>query len=139
MLLRYAVGFYLVFNFLPLNIALVFCFVYAYSTGYYMGLVFAPNHKGMYIVPENEEVKWYHQIVCTRNLFSTPFTFHFMGGLDFQIEHHLFPNMPRINYPQAAPYVKEFCKKNNLEYYETSWWQSMKEIFTALKDQAKKA
>jgi hypothetical protein len=51
----------------------------------------------------------------------------------------MLPDLIPNTMSQAAPYVKEFCKKNNLEYYETSWWQSMKEIFTALKDQAKKA
>jgi fatty acid desaturase len=104
-----------------------------------MSLVFAPNHKGMEVLSKDEEVKWYHQITLTRNLFPNKFLFHAMGGLEYQIEHHLFTNMPRINYPKIAPFVKKFCKDNGLEYYETTWFESMKEIYVSLKKQAQKS
>lgn len=133
MALHYLVFLGLIFYNLPLLTGLVFVFIFAAVSGTYMGLVFAPNHKGMPMVDESASVEWWHQIVCTRNLYPNVFTFHLMGGLNYQIEHHLFPHMPRINYQSVAPMVKEFCKQYELEYYESSWTGSMREIYISLK------
>jgi fatty acid desaturase len=137
--LHFFIFLYVLCMYLPFVVATTFFIVYGATTGVYMSLVFAPNHKGMEVIPSEDKIEWFHQIICTRNIFPNKFIFHTMGGLGYQIEHHLFTNMPRINYPKVAPLVKEFCKKNNLEYYETTWWESMREIFTSLKEQAKKA
>nr|AFX86441.1 delta-6-desaturase [Microula sikkimensis] len=40
----------------------------------------------------------------------------FHGGLQFQVEHHLFPRMPRCQFRKVSPFVMELCKKHNLEY-----------------------
>ena len=66
------------------------------------------------------------------------FVYHATGGLNLQIEHHLFPYMPRANYPDAQPIVKKFCKKYNLEYSEISLWESIQEIYFALKENSKR-
>ncbi|MCI0801203.1 MAG: fatty acid desaturase, partial [Chloroflexi bacterium] len=50
------------------------------------------------------------------------------GGLNYQIEHHLFPNMPRNNLKKAQLIVRSFCKEKGISYHETSVWQSHKEI-----------
>jgi fatty acid desaturase len=42
------------------------------------------------------------------------------GFLNYQIEHHLFPNMPLSYYQKMQPIVKEICKKHNLEYRQES-------------------
>jgi fatty acid desaturase len=42
------------------------------------------------------------------------------GFLNYQIEHHLFPNMPHSYYQQMQPIVKEICKKHKLEYRQDS-------------------
>lgn len=133
MLLHYVLFFGLVFKYLPLYSGLMFVFVLSIVCGYYMAFVFAPNHKGMEMVAEGETVKWWHQVVCTRNLYPHWFVFHISGGLNFQIEHHLFPNMPRGNYPRVAPLVEEFCKQHQLPYYQTSWFESVAEIYRSLK------
>lgn len=44
-----------------------------------------------------------------------------LGGLNFQIEHHLFPKISHIHYPQIAPIVKEFCKNKNIQYNELTF------------------
>lgn len=128
---------YIAVYYLPILVAIVFLLVHAYTAGYYMGLVFAPNHKGMEIIPANEKINWTHQITLTRNIFPGNKVFHFMGGLNYQIEHHLFSTMPRLNLPKAAKIVKKFCKENNLTYYETTWWGSMREIYFSLKSHSK--
>ncbi|KAG2666028.1 hypothetical protein I3760_15G036600 [Carya illinoinensis] len=48
----------------------------------------------------------------------------FHGGLQFQIEHHLFPRLPRGNLRKASPFVKELCKKHNLPYNCVSFWEA---------------
>lgn len=138
MVIHYVVFLWLVLFHLPAIYALPFLLIYAVVTGAYMGLVFAPNHKGMPMIPENEVVLWWHQIVCTRNLYPNIILFHMMGGLDYQIEHHLFTAMSRNNYPKVAPLVKQFCFENNLPYHETTWTDSMKEIYLSLKVMSKK-
>ncbi len=119
------------FYFSPL-LALVFIVTTLSVVGMYMGMVFAPNHKGEEVI-ERTETTWKDQILLTRNIRSNPFTFFVFGGLDLQVEHHLFPNMSRYNYPRAQVIVKQFCREAGIEYYETSWWGSMCEIYTALK------
>jgi fatty acid desaturase len=42
------------------------------------------------------------------------------GWLNYQVEHHLFPNIPLSQYQKMQPVVKEICKKHNLEYRQES-------------------
>ena len=48
----------------------------------------------------------------------------FFGGLQFQLEHHLFPRLPRCHLRAVSPVVKELCKKHNLPYRSLSWWEA---------------
>jgi fatty acid desaturase len=43
-----------------------------------------------------------------------------LGGLNYQIEHHLFPSMPRANLRRAQPVVEEFCHERGISYLQTS-------------------
>lgn len=48
----------------------------------------------------------------------------FHGGLQFQVEHHLFPRLPRCQLRKISPFVKELCKKHNLPYNSSSFWEA---------------
>uniref|UniRef100_A0A2P2KMG3 Uncharacterized protein MANES_03G048600 n=1 Tax=Rhizophora mucronata TaxID=61149 RepID=A0A2P2KMG3_RHIMU len=48
----------------------------------------------------------------------------FHGGLQFQIEHHLFPRLPRCHFREVSPFVRELCKKHNLPYNIASFWKA---------------
>lgn len=48
----------------------------------------------------------------------------FHGGLQFQVEHHLFPRMPRCHLRKISPLVKELCKKHNVPYNCVSFWKA---------------
>ncbi|KAA8521273.1 hypothetical protein F0562_011981 [Nyssa sinensis] len=48
----------------------------------------------------------------------------FHGGLQFQVEHHLFPRLPRCHLRKISPFVKELCKKHNLPYNIASFWKA---------------
>lgn len=60
-----------------------------------------------------------HQLLNTANFSpKSPLMFWFVGGLNHQIEHHLFPHICHIHYKQVAPLVKETAKEYGLPYYE---------------------
>ena len=97
--------------------------------GIYMGSVFAPNHKGMPILEKEDEMDFLHQQVLTaRDVQGSPIADFWYGGLNYQIEHHLFPNMPRNNLKRSQVIVRDFCSEKGIPYYETGVWQSHKEI-----------
>ena len=64
------------------------------------------------------------QVLMSRNISGGRWLDTFMGGLNFQVEHHLFPNMPRPNLRAVAPMVRKFCAEHSVTYTETSLWTS---------------
>ena len=64
--------------------------------GVYLGCSFAPNHKGMPLVPKDMSIDFFRrQVLMSRNVGEGRAVTFLLGGLNFQIEHHLFPSMPR--------------------------------------------
>ncbi|MCK6209654.1 acyl-CoA desaturase [Georgenia sp. EYE_87] len=93
--------------------------------GLYMGLSFAPNHIGMPIVPPDVKIDFLRrQVLMSRNVTGGRWVDTFMGGLNFQVEHHLFPSMARPHLREVAPIVREYCEKLGVRYTETSIGQS---------------
>jgi fatty acid desaturase len=88
--------------------------------GLYMGCSFAPNHKGMPTLgPDNELDYLRRQVLTSRNVRGSRVIDLVLGGLNYQIEHHLFPSMPRPNLRHAQPLVRAYCAELNLPYAET--------------------
>ncbi|XP_074270455.1 delta(8)-fatty-acid desaturase-like [Silene latifolia] len=59
------------------------------------------------------------------NIACSPWMDWFHGGLQFQIEHHLFPRMPRCQLRNISPMVKKLCEKHNLPYNcANSFWEA---------------
>nr|WPC85594.1 front-end fatty acid desaturase group B [Hediste diversicolor] len=73
------------------------------------------------------------QTLSTQNIESSPWNDWFSGHLNFQIEHHLFPTMPRHNYHKVAPLVKSVCEKHHLPYMVKPMLTAMKEIISSLR------
>ena len=118
---------YLVLVFLILSPGIAFAFlgVQLGLFGVYMGMVFAPNHKGMPLVPRETRVDFLHrQVLMSRNIRGSRFLDTVMGGLNYQIEHHLFPSMPRPHLRAASAIIKPFCAQHDVRYTETGLWQS---------------
>lgn len=106
---------------LPVGKAVAAAAVQLAVFGVLLGGSFAPNHKGMPVVPATMKVDFLHrQVVMSRNIRGGPLTEFLMGGLNHQIEHHLFPSMPRPNLRQAAPIVRAYCAEHRIPYTETS-------------------
>ena len=100
----------LIFYFLNLWQAVVFIIVNQLFTGFYMGTVFATNHKAMTMTTAKLDFMT-RQIITTRNVRSNFFTDFWCGGLNLQVEHHLFTNMPRNNFRKARKLIKPYCEK----------------------------
>jgi fatty acid desaturase len=89
--------------------------------GLYLGCAFAPNHTGMPIVPRNMKIDFLRrQVLMSRNVTGGRFVHFALGGLNYQVEHHLFPNMPRPNLRRAQPLVHRHCQRYDIPYTATS-------------------
>jgi fatty acid desaturase len=103
-------------------------------TGVYLGLVFAPNHKGMAMIDAAAPLDGLRaQVVTARNVRGHPITDWVYGGLNYQIEHHLFPSLSRNQLAAAQRIVSVFCRERGISYHETSVRQSYCEILASLR------
>lgn len=109
--------------------AAVFIGVHQSLQGLYMGSVFAPNHKGMPVLEAGSQLDFLRkQVLTARNVKPNPVSDFCYGGLNYQIEHHLFPSMARNKLWQARKIVKEFCRARSIPYHETGVLRSQQEI-----------
>jgi len=109
-----------VFTVLSPPYALAFIVVHQALFGLYLGCSFAPNHKGMPPLSEADEADFLRrQVLTSRNVRGHWITDAALGGLNYQIEHHLFPSMPRANLRRAKPVVEGFCASIGVSYRET--------------------
>jgi fatty acid desaturase len=105
--------------------ALAFFAVHQAVFGLYMGCSFAPNHKGMPTIPAGESVDYLRrQVLTARNVRGGWCTDLLLGGLNYQIEHHLFPSLPRANLRKAQAIVRAHCREHAISYTETSLFGS---------------
>ncbi|MER6946678.1 acyl-CoA desaturase [Nonomuraea sp. NPDC000554] len=117
---HFAAYFGVVFATLPLGKALVFLVVHQGLFGIYLGSTFAPNHKGMPILTKDDKLDFLRkQVLTSRNVRGNLFTDVALGQLNYQIEHHLFPNMPAPNLRRAQPIVRQYCADLGVSYLET--------------------
>ena len=106
--------------------------------GVYFGSIVATNHKGMKVMEEDEQLDFVEkQVLTTRNVRSGLVVDFVYGGLNYQIEHHLFPTMPRNNFKKCKALVMQFCKENGLPYVETGVFRSYRIILGELRKVAK--
>ena len=123
----------LVFWVLPPAKACAFIAIQQCLFGLYLGFTFAPNHKGMPIIAEGRNLPFaYRQVVTARNIVGGRFVTMAFGGLNYQIEHHLFPAMPRLNLAHAQPFVREFCAQHDLPYRQVGITSSYREALRSL-------
>ncbi|GAA4208905.1 fatty acid desaturase family protein [Actinocatenispora rupis] len=122
----------LLFVMSPLH-ALAFAAVQQGLFGLYMGCSFAPNHKGMPTLRKADKVDFLRrQVLTSRNIRGGRLTDFVLGGLNYQIEHHLFPSMPRPSLRRSQPVIREFCTEYGISYYETGLFRSYREALDHL-------
>ena len=113
--------------------AVVFLLVHQGLFGLYMGCSFAPNHKGMPIFGKDDRIDFLRrQVLTSRNIRGHRFTDFALGGLNYQIEHHLFPSMPRPSLRHAQKLVRSFCARHGIAYHETGLFDSYAQVLRHL-------
>ncbi|WP_181871462.1 fatty acid desaturase [Sphaerisporangium album] len=109
-----------VFAVLPLGKGLLFVAVHQAIFGVYLGCTFAPNHKGMPTLTGEDRLDFLRrQVLTSRDVRGGPAVDIALGGLNYQIEHHLFPSMPTPNLRRAQPLVRAYCAELGIPYHET--------------------
>jgi fatty acid desaturase len=100
----------------------IFILVHQCLWGLYMGCSFAPGHKGMPTIAPGEKLDFLRkQVLTSRNVRGGVWVDWTLGALNYQVEHHLFPSMPRPNLRLAQPIVRAFCARKNIEYTQCGW------------------
>jgi fatty acid desaturase len=113
--------------------AVVFLLVHQGLFGLYMGCSFAPNHKGMALFGKDDKVDFLRrQVLTSRNIRGHRLTDFALGGLNYQIEHHLFPSMPRPSLRDAQDLVRTFCARHGVAYHETGLFTSYAQVLRHL-------
>ena len=125
LLARFAIFVVPVFLILPLGMAFAFLGVQLAVFGVYMGASFAPNHKGMPVIAPGAKLDFFSkQVRTSRNVSGGWWATWLMGGLNYQVEHHLFPSMARPHLAKARGIVRDQCAHLNVPYTETTLWRS---------------
>jgi fatty acid desaturase len=121
-----------VFVVLPWPMAIAFVAVHQCLWGLYMGLSFAPNHKGMATMEAGDTTEFLRRQVLTSRDVGGRGANAALGGLNYQIEHHLFPTMPRPNLRRAQPIVQAFCDTHGISYERCSLARSYADVLRHL-------
>jgi fatty acid desaturase len=102
--------------------------------GFYLGASFITNHVGMPTMAATDDLGFLRrQVITSRNLSGRSLTGFVFGGLDTQIEHHLFPAMPRANLRRARELVRPFCAERRISYAEQSPWRAFRDVLHHLR------
>ncbi|CRK55984.1 Fatty acid desaturase [Alloactinosynnema sp. L-07] len=136
-LLATHVAWYLAAVFLVLSPgkAVLFILIHQGLMGIHLGMSFAPNHKGMPIIPQGEKLDFLRkQVLTSRNILGRRWVDIILGGLNYQIEHHLFPSMPSVSLRHAQPVVQRFCEGRGVSYTHTDFMTSYGDVLRHLHD-----
>ena len=128
---------FLVFDLLK---AVLFVTIVPATVGFYIASVFAPNHKGMPVLDRNARLSFLeHQIITSRNIADNWFTDFIYLSLNYQIEHHLFPDCPRNKLKLVTPYIRELCRMNGLPFTVVGLRESFGVILNGLSSVVREA
>ena len=94
------------------------CYFLTINTVYHINIIFDHDTYETAVDNHYEGDDWLKLQVCNSANFlnDNMFWTRAFGGINYQIEHHLFPNMSNIHYPTIAPIVKKFCEEHNIPY-----------------------
>lgn len=110
--------------------------------GILLGLVFAVGHNAMDVLTleEMREVDFIRlQVRTTRNVNPNWFTDWLCGGLNYQVEHHIFPSVPRHHLWKLARILRAFCDKHKIPYTSKTLVDGNKDVCQLLQDVGKAA
>merc|ERR1711879_1037169 len=102
---------------------------------------FCLNHfsADVYLGPPNGNDWFEKQAGGTLDISCSSWMDWVYGGLQFQLEHHLFPRLPRCQLRRVSPLVRDLCKKHNLPYRSLSFWEANVSTIRTLRNAALQA
>ena len=122
-----------VMSYMPLLNAIAYFLVAQTGCGLLLAIVFGLGHNGMAVYPADQRPDfWKLQVTTTRNVTSNWFVDWFCGGLQYQVDHHLFPMLPRHNLKKVHVLVESFCKEYELTYHEADMFTGTMEVLNHL-------
>jgi len=136
MLLHWPIIWGTIFHFLPFNEAITVFLTLNFTLSPWLAFGFITNHLGCEVFEKEvgEKLSWMElQMRTSRSLKGGAFIHWFYGGLNTQIEHHLFPKAPRFNLLRIQEMTREFAKKHNIKYFETTPIEAYIQINDVLK------
>lgn len=136
--LHYAWVFGAAFGLLSPAKAVTYFAVAQLSSGFFLSFVFIMSHNGMEVYNDGRNFIMM-QMAATRNIDRSIFNDWFTGGLNQQIEHHLFPTLPRHNLHKAQKLMRELCSKHGVYYEECSLGLGFARVVARLREVAKLA
>jgi fatty acid desaturase len=102
--------------------------------GPYLASIFWVNHIGMPLIENPQEFSFLeHQVVTSRNIRSPKGLVWLFGGLNLQIEHHLFPKIPSHRISKLQPLVTHYVQAAKLPYNAVTWPQAFHSIMRHLR------
>jgi len=123
---------------LPPTVALALAALHQVLFGTYLALITSSNHWGM-PMPDAETLTFLeHQVQTSRNIRGGALVRFLFGGLDAQIEHHLFTALARPRLRDARPIVRAFCEEHGIAYVERAPLEAMKDVYASLRAVARK-
>jgi cytochrome b involved in lipid metabolism len=120
--------------------SMMYFFTATCSSGLFLALVFGLGHNGMSVYDATTRPDfWKLQVTTTRNIIGGHgipqfFVDWFCGGLQYQVDHHLFPMMPRNNIAKCHKLVEAFCKEWGVKYHEADMWDGTVEVLRHLQN-----
>ncbi len=125
-----------IFYSLPFGDALIVFLTLNFTLSPWLAFGFITNHLGCEVFEEEEgkKLSWMElQMRGSRSLSGGVLVHWFYGGLNTQIEHHLFPKAPRFNLLKVQEITKKFAKKHDIFYFETTPIEAYVQINNGLK------
>lgn len=133
LLVLHYIGLLTIMSYMPFLNAIAYFLVAQTSCGLFLATVFGLGHNGMAVYPADQRPDfWKLQVTTTRNVTSTWFVDWFCGGLQYQVDHHLFPMLPRHNLAKVHTLVESFCKEQGVTYHEADMWVGTVEVLSHL-------
>jgi fatty acid desaturase len=124
----------------PLSAALLVYVVPATLLGPYLAAIFWVNHIGMPLVRDREPFSFAErQVVTSRTITSPPACDWLFGGLNYQIEHHLFPQVPSCRLPELQAIVRAHLARHQVAYNGVTWREAVRLVAAHLRHVARAA
>lgn len=124
----------------PLEGVLLAYFAPLTLLGPYLAAIFWVNHVGMPLVRDTQDFSFFeHQAVTSRSILNPPRWNWVFGGLNFQVEHHLFPQVPSWRLPALHAIVREHFDRAGLAYNGVTWAEAVGAVAAHLRRVARPA